>query len=279
MRNIVLDTDLNKCLQDKGYVKIGKMPQEIFLEFKAKSAGLIAKYKKAFPDGILFNLINAPLEIKTESNFLVEQYLNTFLCQRLNLNNVDIYPVSHILKPFGLNSGIWHQDSAVVNEQVDFSLNAWMPLTDVHLLNGCLWIIPRTHFLTNFKRQFGRNPINNAFLYKTARYFKPLFVEAGEVLLFYRNTIHGSSSNLLPFPRLAAESLVVSKSAQLVNFHRDINLAGDKILEFKVSKAHFLKANPKDDFYSGETPFVTHDDESDDAILNYLLNFVRRQGV
>lgn len=264
----------NDELNQNGFVKIGKLDAHVFSEFKDRTYNLINRYKNTFPSGELFNLINANLEVKTASNKLVEKFLNPYLNKVLNEGFVDVYSVSHIVKPFGWYSGIWHQDSAVVNETVDFSLNAWMPFVDSTKLNGCLWAIPGSHQAKNFKRQFGFNPIDKKFLKKIDKFMVPLEVEAGEVLLFHRNIVHGSSRNWLPMRRIAAESLVTSKNAQFVNFHRDNSLFPEKIIEFKVPVSHFLKANPKEDFYSGETPYVLHNDETKDDIRTYLYNLI-----
>lgn len=274
MREITLNHKWNEKLALNGYVRIGKLDIKTFIQFKEESTALVNKHKKAFPKGELFNLINSNFHIKTSSNSLVDKYLNPYLKEVLNTNTVDVYPVSHIIKPFGWHSGIWHQDSAVVNENHDFSLNAWMPFVDSHRLNGCIWAIPGTHIAKNFKRQFGFNPVEGDFLKKIIKYMKPIEVKAGEVLLFYRNIIHGSSRNWLPFSRIAAESLITSKNAQFVNFHREDALHENKIIEYKVPVTHFLKENPKEDFYDSNTPYDLHDNETKDDTRKYLFDLI-----
>lgn len=271
---IIINQDWNKELAQNGFAKIGKMNPDSFEAFKIESIALIDEYKYIFPQGELFNLINAPLEIKTASNYLVDKYLNPYLRGVLDMSKVDVYPVSHIVKPFGWKSDIWHQDSAVVDETKYFSLNAWVPFVKSTKLNGCLWVIPGTHLAKNYKRQFGFNPIDKDFLNKIMKYMVPIEVEAGEVLLFHRTLVHGSSSNKLPKRRIAAESLVTSKNAQFVNYHREEAIHPNKIIGFQVDINHFMKENPKEDFYSGETPYLLFDDETKGEIQSYLYDLI-----
>jgi len=257
-------------LQYLGYTKLGKIDFKLLSKLKIETVELVKITEKKYPKGELFNLINADVETKLASNDIVRRYLNVSLERWLDKNIVDIYRVSHIIKPFGVKSGIWHQDSAIVDENIHFSLNAWMPLVKSHRLNGCLWIFPGSHISKNFKRQFGFNPIKGNILKQLKKYFVPINIEAGEVLLFHRNLIHGSSINFLPMKRIAIESVVVSKSAQLLNFHRDDKIAKNKILAYHVDQAHFLKNNPKEDFYNGLYPCKLLEDESISEIGNYL---------
>lgn len=271
MNRILKNDHLNKELHRFGYVKLREvMPKSLIDEFLKESNALFLEHSLKLPNGELFNLINASLDLKQASNEIVDKYLNVELKKHLDLDYIDLYSVSHIIKPFGSKGQIWHQDSAVVNETKDFSLNAWMPFKKSSMINGCLWIIPGTHKLTNFKRQFGFNPIEGRFLKNLRKYMKPLIVEKGDVLLFYRNVIHGSSINWTPFRRIAAESLIVSKNAQFVNFHREDALHKNKIIEFKVSVEHFLKENPKEDFYSNSTPYILHEDETKEQIIQKI---------
>ncbi|MGE0636378.1 MAG: phytanoyl-CoA dioxygenase family protein [Bacteroidia bacterium] len=272
--SIVLNSEKEKELNRLGYTILGNLDSEVFSEFKKVSLDFIEKTKKKYPKGELFNLINSDLEIKLVSNAIVAKYLNPFVETKLNTEAVDIYPVSHLVKPFGLNSDIWHQDSAVVDERKDFSLNVWVPFVDVNRLNGCLWILPGSHISINFARQFGYNPIEGEALRTFKKHMISIKVKAGEVLIFYRNLIHGSSRNWLPVSRIAAESVVVSKNAQFYNFHREDSIAKNKVLGYQVQMEHFLKENPKEDFYTGKYPYIEFDDEGFENIQNYLVKSI-----
>jgi hypothetical protein len=272
--NIFRAFDGNRIRELKylGYTRIGQMEKDVLVNLKRVSIQLINETKKKYPKGELFNLINCDLETKLASNRMVDQYLNPYLRKVIDTEKVDIYPVAHIIKPFGIKGDIWHQDAAIVDERKDYSLNAWMPLVNSNKLNGCLWIFPGSHINTNFARQFGYNPIQNNLLKSLKKYMIPVPVKAGEILLFHRSSIHGSSANWLPMNRIAIESIVVPKDVQFYNFHRDENIVKNKVLGYQVEMKHFLKARPKDDFYVGVYPYVEFDDEGFEGISNSLLN-------
>lgn len=269
---MILDAAQQHFLDQNGYVSIGKMNDNEFNKFNLETKNLIKEALHHCPKGELFNLINSTLELKKKSNEVVNKYLTPFVESKFDMDQVDVYPVSHIIKPFGLKGDIWHQDSAIVNENHDFSLNAWMSFVDSTKFNGCIWVIPGSHKLKNFKRQFGFNPIDKDFMRKIRKYMVPLEAKAGEILLFHRNILHGSSKNWVSKRRIAAECIVVSKNAQFVNYHREEAMHKDKIIAFQVGFSHFIKENPKEDFYSGETPYILYDDETKEDIRAYILN-------
>ncbi len=257
-------------LQYLGYTKIGTLHPDVLEEFKYASTQLVRNTQKKYPKGELYNLINADWATKTASNKIVEKYLIPFLEETLDTEKVAVYPVSHIIKPFGIRSGIWHQDSSIVDERTDFSLNAWTSLVDSTTLNGCLWIFPGSHINENHFRQFGFNPVAGKLLKKLHRHLIPIETKAGEVLLFHRNIIHGSSRNWLPWNRIAVEGIVVPKNVQFYNFHREESVSKDKILGFQVEMDHFLRASPKEDFYNGRYHYLEFDDWRFEGIVDYL---------
>ncbi|MFT6167748.1 MAG: hypothetical protein ACJAV5_000185 [Vicingaceae bacterium] len=265
-----IDQSKQEELNTLGYTVIGKMDENILQAAKKHTTDFLKAAKLKCPNRQLFNLINSKVEIKLESNRIVDQYLNTFLKQNFELNQVDLFPVSHIVKPFGLKSSIYHQDSSIVDERVNFSLNAWVPLVHSNKLNGCMWFLPGSHKTQNNFRQFGFNPFVGKLLKQVKPLLKPFPVKAGEVVVFHRNIIHGSSINYLPSNRVALESVIVNKNAQLYNFHREESISKTKVLGYKVDIHHFLRANPKEDFYAQRYDYDEFNDLGMDGITILL---------
>jgi hypothetical protein len=262
--------DKIKELETFGFTKIGFLDKNNLRELKEETEAFLKEAKVRCPDHELFNLINSDLETKLGSNKIVENYLNPFLQQVFDESKVDIYPVSHIIKPFGRNSAIWHQDSSIVDERINFSLNAWMPFVDSSKLNGCMWFLPGSHISTVFFRQFGFNPYVGKLLKQIKPLLQPIKVKAGEIVLFHRNIIHGSSVNFLPKNRIAIESVIVNKGAQLYNFHREEAFVKNKILGYKVDIHHFLRQSPKDDFYNQVYNYELFEDLGMDGITRKI---------
>lgn len=269
-----------KSLNEQGYVVLGKMEENRFQEMKSASMELIHSIPKSDKSNQLLNLINASHPIKLASNSLIERYFNPILTQFISDQQATIFPVSHILKPFGLKSDIWHQDSSIVDERDAFSLNAWISLIPSNRFNGCLWVVPGSHHNDNHFRQFGYNPVQGDLLRKMNKKIVPIEVDAGEIVLFHRNLLHGSSRNWLPKTRVALESVVISKGAQLYNFHREESMHKNKIIGFKVDMEHFLRENPKADFYNNRYAYELYNDEGFDGItakLNRVLDTIDKK--
>lgn len=270
--------DVLSCLSEQnfnelkylGYTKFSMLPTVELNDLINETNSFIKEIKKSIPKGELFNLINGSFEVKSRSNQIVNKYLIPHLETKLDMSKLDILPVSHLVKPFGNKSGIWHQDSSIVDERESISLNAWMPLVDSHRLNGCMWMFPGSHINENYFRQFGYNYIEGKLFKELRKHLIPLKVKAGEIVLFHRNIIHGSSNNWLPKDRIAIEAVVVSKNAQLFNFHRESAVLENKILGFKVDADHFLGPDPKQDFYNGKYSYQVFDDEEFKITQKYI---------
>ncbi len=263
-----------RSMNELGYVVLNKIDQNQLNEIKSASMKLIDSVRKKEKGKQLLNLINASHEVKLSSNAIVEHLFNPILNELISDHEADVFPVSHILKPFGLKGDIWHQDSSIVDERKAFSFNAWVSLIPSNRLNGCLWVVPGSHKNDNYFRQFGFNPVQGTLLQKMNKKLVPIEVEAGEIVLFHRNILHGSSRNWLPKTRVALESVVVTKGTQLFNFHREEALHKNKIIGFKVDMDHFLRKYPKEDFYNRRYTYELFEDLGFEGITQKLTHFL-----
>lgn len=130
-----------------------------------------------------------------------------------------------------------HQDWSIVDESKYVSFNIWIPLQDVDETNGAMWIVKRSHLINRQIRGAG-------YLYPE---YKPLFdalkpyrtcfkMKAGEALMFYHSTLHGSSYNQSSANRVVIQISALPREAP---FH----------IYFQQSESDALKIfHPKDDF-------------------------------
>ncbi len=248
-----LDTNNQRELEFLGYTIIDGLHGDRLKELRKESNEFIKNVNTQFPKGEIFNLINSKfIDTKLKSHYMVDKYLVSYLKDSLNTKDIEILPISHIFKPFGLRGSVWHHDSSVVDETIHFSLNVWMPLVNSHRLNGCLWMLPGSHINENYYREFAYNYIVGNVFKEVKKHLIPIYVKAGQIVLFHRNIIHGSSNNYLPINRVALEALIINKGAQMHVYRRDNTIIENKILDYKVDVKHYLSEDNMKNFYSGE---------------------------
>lgn len=130
-----------------------------------------------------------------------------------------------------------HQDWSVVDESVDYSVNIWVPLHDVTKDNGALWILPGSHRLDQPIRGAGcLFPDYMSQMEVLKDKVRCIEVKAGEALIFFHATIHGSPPNQSTERRAVACATAIYEDAALTTY-------------FQRSEDSELEVyNPADDF-------------------------------
>jgi len=126
------------------------------------------------------------------------------------LNNV------FIVKSSGETPFKVHQDWNVVDEVENFAINVWIPLHDITVNEGALWVIEGSHKIERHVR-------GSAYLFPNYAPFndelenaaKSVSLKAGEAIVFYVNIIHGSPPNRGLNERIATCFAVIPKEAPL----------------------------------------------------------------
>lgn len=112
-----------------------------------------------------------------------------------------------------------HQDWSIVDEDQYPSYNIWMPLFDVDENSGAMWIVKGSHRLPVKIRGAGSLFPNYQSIIDDLKPYTTYFpLKAGEAIVFYHKTIHGSPANLSDRPRIVAVSSIVPEEAPL-NIH------------------------------------------------------------
>lgn len=129
--------------------------------------------------------------------------------KRLTTDRVRISPSVFQSKPSSEQSAVDpHQDSMLVDEQRAFGAYAWVPLQDVDIHNGAMYMVPGSH-------RFGawnRAPATGAELEHLRpviwRHARVLPARAGQVILFDHAVMHGSVTNRSGERRVAAGAVI-----------------------------------------------------------------------
>lgn len=184
---------------------------------------IISLYKSAnqsgqpssFFDGIHMTIWDQNTEYKTAIRENLEQLLMPYFDKYFT--NYRAISQQFIVKLPGNNTTFpVHQDWSIVNERDYFSLNIWIPLHDVDETNGAMWIVKGSHRLDQPVRGAGSLfPNYFPLLEEMKPYMTSFPMKAGEALIFYHSTIHGSPQNLSNEPRLTVQVSLLPKEAPM----------------------------------------------------------------
>lgn len=97
-----------------------------------------------------------------------------------------------------------HQDPSIFDERVHVSLSVWIPLSDTHIGNGTLWMLPGSHLLGNAIRPPDVDSLDAEFRDLALRDSVPIELDAGQMLVIDGSVVHHSPPNESGHERIAA---------------------------------------------------------------------------
>lgn len=138
--------------------------------------------------------------------FMLNPELGKMLCA---LEGVDGFRVWHdqtlIKEPFG-NPTAWHLDTPYWSFTSRNALSIWIALEDATLENGCMWFIPGTHKLADFRNSgIGANMADLFKIYPDMAKIDPVSVpmKAGDCSFHNGLVAHGAGANMTRGRRIA----------------------------------------------------------------------------
>ncbi len=121
-----------------------------------------------------------------------------------------------------------HQDWNVVDEKENFAINVWIPLHDITINEGGLWVVEGSHKIKRHIRGSAYLfPDYSEFLDQLERSATSVNLKAGEAIVFYLNMIHGSPPNNGETERIATCFSVIPEDAPLTIYFQ--KQAGDPL--------------------------------------------------
>jgi hypothetical protein len=212
-------------LQENGVIKIPFLSQQELNE-------LNQFYNQMHPsgepptmyDGIHMTIWHFDLEYKLKIRDGIKRI--TIDAFERNFENYRAISQQFIVKKPGSETNFpIHQDWAIVDEDKFFSLNIWIPLHDVDENNGAMWIVKGSHRIDNTVRGAGILFPNYQPHFEALKPHMTSFsMKAGEALIFYHSTIHGSPFNQSKSPRKVIQVSMLPKEAPMqVYFQKNVN--------------------------------------------------------
>lgn len=140
-----------------------------------------------------------------------------------------------------------HQDMPFVDEAEFSEVGVWIPLQQVGLENGCLGIVPATHFsIPPVRSLHHKLPFSDIYEF-IRQYFIPVEMNLGDVLLYDPRILHNSFENKSSDPRLAIATRISPKQADYVITFKDQTKPSADFEQIQVADDFFLNF---DDFIS-----------------------------
>ncbi len=111
-----------------------------------------------------------------------------------------------------------HQDNPVVDERKSYAVFTWIPLHDVEVNNGTLWVLPGSHLWGNVERSQHIPWAFRNLCQSLKKYMVPLELKRGDMICFDPSIIHGSGVNKGERTRLVLSGALLPKQLVQVDY-------------------------------------------------------------
>lgn len=222
---VLRDSNLKEIIHTKGYAVIpflGKQELSLLNELYHKEHSIQAKEGAMF-----YTLYSKDIDYRKRVHIsiatLLEPIFEKHFHNYKNIVNIFINKIS------GSQSGFYtHQDTTALDEFKYSPLSIWIPLQDITPENGALGVIEKSHWFFSPYRSitipFPFGKINST----VKNYLKPIYLKAGEALVFDPRIIHNSFTNSSGKDRIVVLCGIFPKEADFITCFKD-NKEGSKI--------------------------------------------------
>lgn len=127
-----------------------------------------------------------------------------------------------IVKTPGPESGMCvHQDMSLVDESRFTGINIWVPLVDLSIENGTIFVLPGSHRIFPTYRGSTVPGIYEEISDEMIDYMEPLYLKAGEAVFFDQSVIHYSPPNLSDKIRIVTNTYFTHQDAEYRIYYYD----------------------------------------------------------
>lgn len=236
IKSVFKDEKLQQTFEENGYVIIDFYTSE-------EVAFLLNLYEKLHPEdekGFYPSTFSkdkkyrqtADEEIRKIGNRSIEKYLD----------NIKVVCGSFIVKSPGEDSVMdVHQDMTLVDESEFTGINIWSPLIDLTSGNGLLYALPGSHRFFPTYRGASVPTIYKDVYSEVKKYSTPLYLKAGQAVVFDQSILHWSKPNLSLKVRPVTNIYFTNKEAR-----------------FQICYFNECNDNKKVEIFSQEETFMTN---------------------
>lgn len=235
--SVIKDEFLTKTIHEKGYSVLPFLNTTQLIQLKK----LYQREHsiKAENGAMFYTLYSKDHSYRKRINDTIAEILNPEFEKHFkdykNIVNIFINKIS------GTDSGFYtHQDTTAIDEFKHSPLSIWIPLQDITLENGALGVIEKSHWFFSPYRgisfPFPFSKINNT----VKNYLKPVYLKAGEALIFDPRIVHNSFTNTSGNDRIVTLCGIFPKDAELITCFKE-KTQGSKIEIIKHVDSYLLE--------------------------------------
>lgn len=232
--SILIDPDKQAALEAQGYVNFKILTADQVRQLEA----LYYSIHKDGGNGFFPSTYKDDVAYRTDVYKSILAIVEPAIDQ--HFSDIKKLMASFIVKHADDNSELGlHQDMTLVDEEQFDGVNIWIPLCDTNLQNGGLHLIPKSHrFMPTYRGPSIPN-IYDQHAKKIINFMQPVFVEAGEAIVFNHSILHFSPANQSGKIRIAVNVFVSNKAAKVRIAYFDG--AENQIELFEQNDDFFLK--------------------------------------
>lgn len=205
------DENLHRTFEDVGFVIV-----DFYSNTEVES--IIEFYKETHPSN---NQKFYPSTYTNDEKYrqLIHNSILEFADKKIEelFENIKIASASFIVKQPGIDSYLHvHQDMTLVDESKFTGINIWAITTDLTDVNGTLYVLPKSNRLYPTYRGHTIRGIYDSIQEEIKDYMTPLYLKAGQAVIFDQSLIHFSPPNLGVALRIATNIFITHRTANFI---------------------------------------------------------------
>ena len=219
------------------------------------------------------------MDIRNITQEVIARQAEDIFGRVFNLEKIEpITGGTFVLKPAHEDSGLpTHQDASILDEEKEFSLSVWIPLVDITVDNGALWVLPGSHLWGNTQRGFGVPWKIEKYIDLLNEHMEPVYLNAGDAVIFDTALIHSSVPNNSKIDRDALFISVVKKDPEIIYYFQNKNLSEDVLEMYHVNREFFdqydFESRPDESKWRKEIVPYNRFEPSKDQLVKLIRNF------
>lgn len=223
---IIKDDQLKEIIHTKGFSISPFLPEESINRLEQIYSTL--HQLKADKGGMFYSIYSQDITYRKRVFESVNEVIAPYFDSLFKGYKVVLY--SFVVKLPGEESEFYiHQDTTGMDEWKDSPLSLWIPLQDVDERNGCLGIIPHSHWFFSPYRSISFPAPFDEIQPTVKRFLQPVQMKRGEALIFDNRAVHHSYANSSDTSRIALICGLFPKDTPIITCHKPTYTLGGKM--------------------------------------------------